>query len=142
MMLVRSSCVADTSAAWLSACACMFSHQSPYSISRAAKSPVADRAELPIALFHQSCWRTFDQHTRPVVAHFKDLGRGRRTSFPSRSFRSTTIFIILHPMTRRSRRCLIADAHPHTALSQSVGRPSAGDCLGGWVPEPLLSPGS
>src|SRR6516162_1192522 len=51
MMLVRSSGVADISAAWLSACACMFSHQSLYPISRAAKSPVADRVELPISLF-------------------------------------------------------------------------------------------
>src|SRR5262249_1956183 len=45
-------------------------------------------------------------------------------SFPSQSFRSTTIFIA--HVTLGSKRSLMADAHPQAILSQSVPSPSAG----------------
>src|SRR5215469_7911934 len=111
MMLVRSSGMPDTFAAWLSACACMvLSHwlrtnlRTLFLVQRNRLSRTEPNCQLHF--FHQSCGGIFDQHMRLVIAHFKDLGRGRRTSLVP--FAELEVhYDFHHPVTRRSKRRLM-----------------------------------
>jgi hypothetical protein len=124
MMFVRSSGVPDTFAARLSAGACMvLSHwRAPiFGVLYFSPSEIACRGQSRIANFTFSispaggfsistcAWSSRTSNTSGAAAAHR--------SFPSQSFRSTTIIIIQQPKVEAVPD---ADAHPQAVVSQSV----------------------